>query len=149
MLIKRLLVFYFFLIWYNLLFVPRLLCTILDFFNNNLIHLIKSFLSPYFSRAADTKNKRLKESKAFSMSTVSKIPSICNKSVIFTISEIILSLSLINIVFKYTIWFLLIKLFKIIFNLMVITYEINLVSIFNIKIRLQFLINRSSVLFLG
>ena len=68
------------------------------FFNKSLIHLIKSFLSPYFSRV-DAKSKRLTESKAFSLSTISKIPSICNKSVISTISGISLPPSLINLLF--------------------------------------------------
>ena len=89
------------------------------FFNNNLIHLVKSFLNEYFS-SADTKNKLLTESKAFSMSTVSKILSVFNKSVISAISEISLPPSLLNILFKYTIWCLVVKLFKIFFNFIAI-----------------------------
>ena len=115
------------------------------FFKNNLIHLIKSFLNQYFLRG-DTKNKWLTESKAFSMSTASKIPSICNKSVIYAISEISLP-SLINLLFKYAIWFSLIKLFKIFFSLIAITFKINLVAIFNKEIGRQFLINRLSLSF--
>ena len=67
-----------------------------SFFNISLIHFIKSILNRYFSRA-DTKNKRLTESKDFSMSTVGKIRSICSKSVIPTLSEIKLPSSLRNL----------------------------------------------------
>ena len=44
-------------------------------------------------------------------------------------------------------WFPLIKLFKTFFNLIAITFEINLVSIFNKEIGRQFLINRLSLSF--
>ena len=64
------------------------------FYNNNLIHYIKSFLNPY--------------SKDFSMSTIIKILSICIKSVISAMSVISLPPWLINLLFEYAIWFSLI-----------------------------------------
>ena len=78
--------------------------------------------------------------KRFSISTVSKSPFNFNKSLTSDISDIKRPPSLINLPFKYVVWFEDIREGSAVFRRSAETYETNFVSMLRREIGLQFLI---------